>query len=339
MKLNKCSMSTTPSLFDIETATLSVSGFSKEPTVIERLLGPRRVTVERSDQPVVEIRFCEPKEIAGSRTAQFEIPIIDGPNLLVFDRTPDRLVVGIDESLVLELHQNGLSKLFVEPDRLAFDDDVSDLIIFGLDNALAMTRQSLFHAACLVSPDQQSSILLHAPSGTGKTTTAFALVSIGYKIAGDDATAVRYEAKSERMLAWGIPRAPKVHQYTVNTLPFLAPFFDPTAADRNGEQFLDRQALVKADIFHEARSLPVSAVISLSRNGNSAASIERVEPLDALQDLLDDNISAFGGKLMPNDDLKLTNYSALAKCASGYRANLSEAPEPMANMIAETLGA
>jgi hypothetical protein len=90
-----------------------------------------------------------------------------------------------------------------------------------LDGILEGHGRHLVHAACLVRPGTDDTVLLFAPSGTGKTTTALALARNGWALAGDDAAVFGLGKKGAK--AWALPRGLNLHRHTAALLPWLAP--------------------------------------------------------------------------------------------------------------------
>ena len=95
---------------------------------------------------------------------------------------------------------------------------LTTLLCDGLTDA----GHCVVHAACLEKPtrDGAGSILVVAPSGTGKSTTALALTDAGWRLMGDDITVLTQTPDGVR--AWGFPRFCNVRRPTLALLPWLA---------------------------------------------------------------------------------------------------------------------
>ncbi|TGT17875.1 serine kinase, partial [Mesorhizobium sp. M3A.F.Ca.ET.174.01.1.1] len=73
-----------------------------------------------------------------------------------------------------------------------------------LDAALDAGGQHMLHTAGLTLPGRDALVLIHAPSGTGKSTTSLALASQGFGLCSDDVMIL--SAKAGEVTAWGMPR-------------------------------------------------------------------------------------------------------------------------------------
>lgn len=95
---------------------------------------------------------------------------------------------------------------------------LTTLLCDGLTDA----GHCVVHAACLEKPtrDGAGSILVVAPSGTGKSTTALALTDAGWRLMGDDIAVLTRTPAGVR--AWGFPRFCNVRRPTLELLPWLA---------------------------------------------------------------------------------------------------------------------
>lgn len=78
------------------------------------------------------------------------------------------------------------------------------------------------HAACLErsARDRRRTVLVIAKSGTGKSTTALAMTSAGWRLMGDDIAVIT--RAPDGMRAWGFPRFCNVRRPTLALLPWLA---------------------------------------------------------------------------------------------------------------------
>ena len=321
--------------FDVESAVLCVSGDDKALELFEWLLGPRRISEQMNLRRNVNIKFQKARAAANTTLDFIEEKTTQKGVIIQLYRTPDRvLVVTTGDQLQLDLFADGSSIISGAMLSDAHQQSQTELALMALNHAITAVGQAFVHAACLAMPDASSAILLHAKSGTGKTTTSFALTHEGYKIIGDDAAVIQCEKGAGIATAWGIPRAPKVHRNTVNDLPFLKKHSVSEKFNNDGEQFLDRQKLMEANIIIDMPLTEIAAIISLSRNMLAGPSIIKVGPFEGLHDLLEDNLSNAGSLLMPNDSQKLDIYSAMIRCTPCYRVNLNGSPLEMAHMIA-----
>jgi hypothetical protein len=157
-------------------------------------------------------------------------------------------------------------------------------VIPALMEFLGQTGQHIIHAAGLEIPSSDSrGILLSAPSGYGKTTTALALTRGGMRLLADDAVIAR--ASADGMSMWGLPRSCKVHRKTVELLPWLTelPMSDP-----GGEELLLRLSAVTETDPH--RTVAPRAIFFLSERNPFRHQIVSLSKLDALTRLARENV-------------------------------------------------
>jgi hypothetical protein len=157
-------------------------------------------------------------------------------------------------------------------------------VIPALTEFLGQTGQHIIHAAGLEIPSSDSrGILLSAPSGYGKTTTALALTRGGMRLLADDAIIAR--ASADGMSMWGLPRSCKVHRKTVELLPWLTelPMSDP-----GGEELLLRLSVVTEADPH--RTVAPREIFFLSERNPFRHQIVSLSKLDALTRLARENV-------------------------------------------------
>ena len=157
-------------------------------------------------------------------------------------------------------------------------------VVPALMEFLGQTDQHLIHAAGLEIPSSDSrGILLSAPSGYGKTTTALALTRCGMRLLADDAVVAH--ASADGTSVWGLPRSCKVHRKTLELLPWLRelPMSDP-----GGEEFLLRlSAVTQAD---PRRTVVPRAIFFLSERNPFRHQIAPLPKLTALTRLTRENV-------------------------------------------------
>ncbi len=180
-----------------------------------------------------------------------------------------------------------------------------ELAMIALEEALHACGQALVHCAALRPPGAGGLVLVHAPSGTGKTTTALALAGAGFGLAGDDA-AVLGRGADGALTAWGLPRAVNLHRRTAQMLDWLHPALPSPwpAADEISLPLSDLPAPARA----VPQTLPVLALVCLQRaeGGAEDGAGEGVppglvpqSPGDALAALIADNIGVTSSGLWP----------------------------------------
>lgn len=145
--------------------------------------------------------------------------------------------------------------------------------VFMMAAALDSVGQQLVHAAALVRPGGTGAILLAAPSGAGKTTTALALAQQGFSLMSDDGAVLCPGAGGVGI--WGLPRRPKVHRATAALLPALASGLGGDW-DAAGEQPLDLARISGLGVAPPGLVLPLEALVWL---GGRRAGGTRCEPM------------------------------------------------------------
>lgn len=158
--------------------------------------------------------------------------------------------------------------------------------MLAIEAALASGGQTLLHAACLLTPTEDGAILLMAPSGTGKTTTALALAAQGWALMTDD-TAVLMRRDGD-LVAWGLPRPLTVHRNTAALMPWLAPAL--ARWNREDEQPVELSALPPPVRVADRAPRPVRATILLAPRGAGPARLTSLPLSEALVRLSTDNV-------------------------------------------------
>ncbi len=262
----------------------------------------------------------------------------DGDSLSI-GRAPDGgWMMAINDCVMMRLDPAGDVRVEVLPfaDRRA--QTVGNAMVHALDHVLSCHGQCLVHGASLLTPDGAGMVILHATSGTGKTTTAMALALAGFRLSGDDTTALIAASGGGAPTAWGLPRWAKVHRETVRLLPALADLTNPSQLDRGGEQMIARGALSSAGLVTPAGPLPVVAVVSLTRNAGGVAMAKTQRPFDALRDLLEDNVSAGPAGFYPGHEARFGIFAAMVAGTRCLQVPVIGHPQAVAKTIADALG-
>jgi hypothetical protein len=164
--------------------------------------------------------------------------------------------------------------------------------IYAIDAALAASGQYLVHGAALTLPGvEPRALLLCAPSGGGKTTAALALALGGFGLITDDAIVVQpqgYRA-NKVALAWGLPRAIKLHRRTAELLPIVQSLLG-TNWDNAGEQALQTTALSAVALTVPPVPIPIAAIAVLTGRSEGGHCLAPVEKAKALQHVAEDNV-------------------------------------------------
>lgn len=194
-----------------------------------------------------------------------------GPHFRLFETT-DALVLLCGSELRIEADRaGGTGRAMVAPgsERLL----MGQAGVFMMAAALDSAGQQLVHAAALVRPGGSGAILLAAPSGAGKTTTALALAQQGFGLMSDDGAVLCPGAGGVGV--WGLPRCPKVHRATAALLPALGSGLGGDW-DAAGEQSLDLARVGGLGVAPPGRVLPLEALVWL---GGRRAGGTRCEPM------------------------------------------------------------
>lgn len=218
----------------------------------------------------------------------------------------------------------GEARMVVDPEARRADIVVSrdrpwrahgSMVPIAVEFALDLDDRQVVHAAGLSLPGEGGMVLVSAPSGTGKTTTALALARCGLSLAADDVVVLRREPAS--IVAWGLPRALNVHRDTATMLPWLK--LQPEWNDE-GEQMVPRRRLAPA-VALEDRELPVMRLVLLQRGTRTA--IEPLEATEMLAALAADNVRGSTSGLTPLQERRFTMLADLVRAAPAYRMTVA----------------
>ena len=193
---------------------------------------PYFVTDRDIDAPAFELEILETIEIPPppGLPLTWGGTMPDGFHRRIFE-TEDETFLAVEDKVAVALsYQRARATAFVKPGSQ--DAFFSAAIILIVDAALEGGGQYLIHGACLVEQVSGRALMICAPSGSGKTTTAMALARDGFALMTDDASVVVPSCRVPGV--WGLPRDLKVHRKTAELLPWLGAL--PNKWDRNGEQ-------------------------------------------------------------------------------------------------------
>lgn len=203
-----------------------------------------------------------------------------------------------------------------------------------LDAALDAGGQHMLHTAGLTLPDQDAVVLIHAPSGTGKTTTSLALATQGFGLCSDDAMIVN--VASGKVVAWGLPRAVKIHKKTAQMIPQVAPCLGQTW-DRNGEQPVSLERLAGIVRVENASARPVAALLHLARSANSQTRLVAMARTDAMVALAVDNVRTGMTGLLPMQKRRLATIAGLVNSVPTFQLEVGARPTDAAALIRAAL--
>jgi hypothetical protein len=296
----------------------------------DRMLGILRI--EGPVEPGFRLDIAEAdvlvEEPNGSLVFEGEIPedgycrmIVDGATVhLVF---PERQTVAInDEEGWAELRIRAGSKAAWTPSMLV------------LDAALDAGGQHMLHTAGLTLPDNDGVVLIHAPSGTGKSTTSLALATQGFGLCSDDAMIL--DVASDRPMAWGLPRHAKIHENTARMIPEVSPCLGPSW-DRNGEQAVSLERLSEIIRIESPVARPVAALLHLARSSDSHTRLVPMAGTDAMVALAMDNVRTGMTGLLPAQKRRLATIGKLVSSVPTFTLEVGTRPAEAAALIISAL--
>ncbi|MEM1376440.1 MAG: hypothetical protein AAGG69_03530 [Pseudomonadota bacterium] len=293
------------------------------------------------DRPLVKLRITpvvgelDLKKVGGQRR-----DTQTGVSVASDNERPDGPWIIVEDKAGLRLLENGHCEMFAETTSAEAAYAVKNAMIFAVSHAITGLGGNLLHAACLLTPDRDSIVILQAPSGTGKTTTSMALALSGFAITGDDTTGLlRADGETSPVMGWGVPRAAKVHRKTVAMLPDLAPLVTEGKWNDEDEKAIERASLIEAGLGAvTAKPLPIKAVIALAKPESDTDFQPTISaPFDALTKLLNDNLSAGAEGFFPSHDDLFTTLSELVARVPTFRVPVNGSPKEVAQRIASTV--
>ncbi|KUM23431.1 serine kinase [Mesorhizobium loti] len=281
----------------------------------------------------------------GFRVDIFETPALPEPpeGKLAFDgEVPlDGHCRIIDGGDVVHLVFPGLQTASIHADegwaeiRVHPDSKVKwTLLMMVLDAALDAGGQHMLHTAGLTLPGREALVLIHAPSGTGKSTTSMALASQGFGLCSDDAMIL--DVKAQGVTAWGMPRRVKIHRNTAAMLPFLSPCLGDTW-DAEGEQAVSLDRLGEIIRIEDARARPVAALLHLERSADGQTRLMPMARTDAMVALATDNVRTGMTGLLPIQKRRMAAIAALVKAVPTFTLEVGSSPADAAALIASAV--
>ncbi|RAZ91244.1 serine kinase [Mesorhizobium hawassense] len=204
------------------------------------------------------------------------------------------------------------------------------LLMTVLDAALDAGAQHMLHTAGLTLPGSEALVLIHAPSGTGKSTTSLALASQGFGLCSDDVMILK--ATTDGVTAWGMPRKVKVHRHTAAMLPFVAPCLGETW-DSEGEQSVSLDRLGEIIRVEDVRARPIAAVLHLARSADGETRLVPMARTDAMVALATDNVRTGMTGLLPLQKRRMATIAALVKTVPTFTLQVGARPVEAAALI------
>ncbi|TPM99202.1 serine kinase [Mesorhizobium sp. B2-1-3A] len=297
----------------------------------DRMLGVLRITGDTAPGFRLDITEADvlDEEPGGSLVFDGEIPedgycrmvAVGGTIHLIF---PGRQTVAVND-------EEGWAKLRVRPGAKA----AWTPSMLVLDAALDAGGQHMLHTAGLTLPGRDTIVLIHAPSGTGKTTTSLALATQGFGLCSDDAMILDLALEKQPM-AWGLPRHVKIHQKTAEMIPQVAPCLGPSW-DRNGEQAVSLQRLSEIGRIESPVARPVAAVLHLARSADRETRLVPMARTDAMVALAMDNVRTSMTGLLPSQKRRLATIGKLVSSVPTFTLEVGARPADAAALISATL--
>jgi hypothetical protein len=224
--------------------------------------------------------------------------VSDGETFLIF---PDRAALSINR-------ENRRGRITVTAG--AAEATCGAVGVAAIEAVADSAGQVMMHAAALTLPGERRCILIHAPSGTGKTTTTLALIKDRFGLCSDDAAFLK--AHNDGFSAWGFPSDLKVHRKTAPFAPWLAPALTGEW-DAEGEQPVTRAALAAYGRVENYEPRPVAALFRLVRSAGDETEIVPIRRADILMSLAADNLYVGLTGLLP---IQKRRFEALARLAA-----------------------
>jgi hypothetical protein len=209
------------------------------------------------------------------------------------------------------------------------------LLMMVLDAALDADSQHMLHTAGLTLPGTDGLVLIHAPSGTGKSTTSLALASRGFGLCSDDVMILK--TGGQGITAWGMPRKVKVHRNTAAMLPFVGPCLGEKW-DAEGEQAVSLDCLGEIIRVEDVRARPVAALLHLARSANTETRLLAMARADAMVALAADNVRTGMTGLLPLQKRRMAMIAALVKAVPTFTLEVGSSPADAAALIQAELG-
>ncbi|CDX26485.1 conserved hypothetical protein [Mesorhizobium sp. ORS 3324] len=206
------------------------------------------------------------------------------------------------------------------------------LLMTVLDAALDAGGQHMLHTAGLTLPGSNALVLIHAPSGTGKSTTSMALASQGFGLCSDDVMILPAHGTT----AWGMPRKVKIHHNTAAMLPFLSPCLGETW-DVEGEQAVSLERLGEIIRIEDVRARPIAALLHLARSADGETRLVPLARTEAMVALATDNVRTGMTGLLPMQKRRMATIAALVKAVPTFTLEVGARPADAAALIRAAL--
>jgi hypothetical protein len=307
--------------YDLNGVTLAiVASEERYATFLEPILAPLRcatsVAHDWSALMLPASTICPPN--GGLRIFDGSLP--EGLPALMVEDGQGRILVVPDHFAMRFRRKSQTTEIHFVPGK---EGALSGTAAFWmLDDLLAAHGRHLLHGALLVDPRTERSVVLFAPSGTGKTTTALALARSGFCLAGDDALVL--DSSGDGHGLWAIPRRIKVDRKAATLLPWLGPVL--TDSWVNDEQAFELDALSPVVTLATPRRRKVGLVIALMSPNPVGHSVVPAGKPETLAAIACDNLRIAPGGV---DADNAATLAALARVIAATPViKLSVGPDP-----------
>ncbi|MCL4766617.1 MAG: hypothetical protein KJZ80_10325 [Hyphomicrobiaceae bacterium] len=210
--------------------------------------------------------------------------------------------------------------------------------ILAIDAALLATGQSLVHAASLRLPRREAALVLFAPSGAGKTTTALALALQGFGLMTDDATVLASTGEDPALTrVWGLPRPPKVHRRTAELLPGIGRLLGPVW-NAEGEQPMPREVLRSAVDVMAGRPVPLAGLALLGARRSGAHIFRPLPKSELLVRMASDNVFRSPYGVLDDDLARYRRIARMVASTPAYELNVGSDLATLGKTLAVALG-
>jgi hypothetical protein len=292
-------------------AALRVVGAPEDVRRLDPYLAPLRAPVP-DDAPLFTLTIAAQD---GDPDPKGALPLAEGP----LPEGPQARLFATSDGLLLVVPGRLSLRVSGREARIGVAQGGEPLIggtpgIVVIEAAAGLSGQALVHAAALTLPGRDSALLLAAPSGAGKTTSALALALGGFGLLTDDAAMLR--PTDGGVTVWGLPRGLKVHRATLGLLPALAPLLGE-AWDAAGEQPLSRARLTGLVALPEPSPVPVGVVVFVGpRRGAPGHELRPLPRAEVLLRLAADNLGR-GPAGVPETERR--RWAVLSAAVAGAR--------------------
>jgi hypothetical protein len=213
--------------------------------------------------------------------------------------------------------------------------------IHAINAALNRSGQYLVHGAALAIPGPSpKALLLFAPSGIGKTTTALALAMGDFSLMTDDAIVL--QPKGYRGMpsprVWGLPRPLKVHRNTATLLPALLPALGKSWDEAEEQPLTLMGAAEIVNVIDTATAtLPVGCVVMLGSRTDGAHCIDPMEKAKALLLLSQDNLRHVPDGTGPEQAHRFKALAELLTFGPAYNLNVGTPLVSLADHLSDAI--